>query len=518
MKLDAASFPPLAENIPGRYRSITEYHALYLSGELTPLAVAESLLPLIRRDISPPSHHATAFTSTNVEAVLEAARASTLRYKEGKPLSILDGIPTAMKDETAVEGYRSTSGCKANDAHYKIKDKSSWPVQKLAEAGVIILGKLNMHELGADTTNNNPNWGTPLNPHNPGYYTGGSSGGSAYVVSAGLVPFAVGADGGGSIRIPSSFCGIYGLKPSHHRLDDTGSTVTVSGPLAGTLSDLEIAYRFMSQPDPSDPYCSLFSPTSIKPPGKRFIGIDTTWWARADPDVLKVCIAALDHYCTSLGYEQVEIQIPYLPQGQLAHAVTILSEMTNRARLRSTAPTHPSSYLSGLNPANKVLLSVGAQTPAQDYLLAQQLRNLLMQHLSHLYQQYPGMIILTPTSPMKGWKINSQGDLKHGITDANKSLRNMEYVWMANFCGNPAISLPAGYVYGGGKDKSKLPVGLMAMGEWGAEDQLLRFGSEGEKYLNEVVEGGRSRPANWIDGVDVEGKGNPGLGERVAGK
>lgn len=157
-------------------------------------------------------------------------------------------------------GYRTTIGRKQNDTYFKVAEESSGPVQLLQDAGAIILGKLNMHKLGADTTNNNPNWGTPRNPHNDQYYTGGSSGGPAYAVSSGLVPFAVGSDGGGSIRIPASFCGVYGLKPSHSRLEDTTSTVTVNGPLAGTMTDLEIAYRVLANPDLNHPVTALFAP------------------------------------------------------------------------------------------------------------------------------------------------------------------------------------------------------------------------------------------------------------------
>src|SRR6266496_4269358 len=127
---------------------------MYLSGQLTPLAVAESLLPLIRRDVSSPSHHSIAFIDCHPNDVLEAAKESTARYKAGTPLSIFDGVPTAIKDETKVAGYRTTMGRGKNDALFPVEEESSWPVQKWLEGGGIVLGKLNMHELGTDTTNN----------------------------------------------------------------------------------------------------------------------------------------------------------------------------------------------------------------------------------------------------------------------------------------------------------------------------------------------------------------------------
>ena len=320
------------------------------------------------------------------------------------------------------------------------------------------------------------------------------------------MPVALGADGGGSIRIPASFCGIYGLKPSHGRLEDTGSTVTVTGPLAATMSDLEATYKLIAIPDPSDPINSLFAPPRSSPPSSypKTLGIYKPWFDRADRAVLKICNDAITHFKDNLGYTVVDVQIPYVNEGQLAHAMTILAEMSIRQRA-STA--NPRDWYNGLNPANKVLLGVGDQTPARDYLLAQQLRNMLMQHLAFLYQEYPGLIIVTPTTPMAGWAIESEAELTHGITDGNKSIRNMEYVWLANFCGNPAISCPVGYD-DPKKGKGKVPVGIMGMGEWGAEDQLLVWGKECEGFLNEVYVGGRQRPANWEDVfVLASGKG-----------
>jgi Asp-tRNA(Asn)/Glu-tRNA(Gln) amidotransferase A subunit family amidase len=496
--------PP--KDAPWRYHSIAEYHALYSSGELTPLAVVEALLPLIRRDVSKASHHSIAFIASNPEEILEEARASTQRYKEGKSLGLFDGVPTAIKDESDVAGYRTTMGRKQNDQAFPIAKETVWSIQKWREAGGIVLGKLNMHEVGADTTNNNPNWGTPRNPHNDQYYIGGSSGGAAYAVSAGLIPVSLGADGGGSIRIPASFGGIYGLKPSHGRLDDTQSTVTVTGPLAANMSDLEAAYRLIATPNPSYPPSELFIPPGVASPSRpKVIGICDKWFDRADPAILKLCNDAVEYYKTKLGYEVVSIEIPYLPEGQTAHAMTILAEMAIRARAHAS---NKSAWLSGLTPANKILLSLGNVTPSRDYLLAQQLRNLQMQHLASLYQQHPGLIIVTPTTPMAGWPISGEGDLKHGVSDGNSSIRNMEYVWMANFTGNPAISCPVGYA-DPVKGQGRIPVSLMALGEWGSEDALIAWGKEAEVWLNEVYPGGRQRPANWEDVVanaKAEGK------------
>jgi Amidase len=132
------------------YYSVADYHGFYISGELTPTAVAKALLPLIRRDTSPPGEHSVAWYDTKVDRVLRAAEASTQRYKEKRPLGPLDGVPTAVKDEYEMEGYKTCLGSRNN---YTTEQKSdgtttSWCVRKLEHAGALILGKLNMHEFG----------------------------------------------------------------------------------------------------------------------------------------------------------------------------------------------------------------------------------------------------------------------------------------------------------------------------------------------------------------------------------
>ncbi|KAK5144968.1 hypothetical protein LTR04_001424, partial [Oleoguttula sp. CCFEE 6159] len=441
--------------LSGRYNSVWEFHGAYNSGYLTPSTVVEALLPLIRRDLKVPTKHSKAFLDTKVELVRAAAAASTLRYRNKRSLGILDGVPVAVKDEVDLKGYGRCLGSKRN---LKSKeDATSWCVKQWEEEGAIVLGKLNMHELGLDTTNNNPNYGTPLNPHNEHYYTGGSSGGSAYAVAAGLIPIALGADGGGSIRIPSAYCGIYGLKTSHGRVSarptpSLANTTGVVGPMASNMADLEIAYRVMAVPDPDDPSSALFLPPHTPDaPSKKVIGIYQTWFDRADAPVRAACQLALDYMEAKLGYEIVDITIPMIHEGQTAHAMTILAEIS-------------SSFLISL---------VSPQQTKSSSPSAQKVRNLLMMHLASLFRQHPGMVIVTPTTPNAGWHISGgKGDLKYGVSDGNMSVRNMEYVWLANFTGLPSLSLPVGYadpVQGEGK----IPIGLMGMAEWGSDDALI---------------------------------------------
>lgn len=450
---------PVLRATPTDYYTSADFHALYKSGKITPLDVIERLLPIIQRDTNPPGQFSVGFISSKADLVRAAAKASTERYKEGKPLSVLDGVPLAVKDEVDLAGYKKTTGSKLDRSDKG--GRTAWCVQKWQDAGAIIIGKTNMHEVGLDTTNNNPTWGTPLNPHNQGYYTGGSSGGSAYAVASGLCPIALGVDGGGSIRLPASFCGIYGLKTTHSRVSaragyEKTDSVAVNGPLASSIDDLALGYRIMAQPDPGSKTSRLFpnsliadTTISSQKGGKKYLGLVKAWINRSDPVVLTMFNAAVEHFVNVHGYEVANIEIPLLPQGQKAHALTILSE---------ARATFTPAELKQLSWHNQLLLNVaGSHASAQDFLGSQRLRNLQMSHLSWLWEQYPGLLILTPTTPCAGWKIAQPSDVTsgYGVSDGDMSLRSMEYVYLANWTGAPAISIPLGWT------DDHVPVGLM---------------------------------------------------------
>lgn len=350
------------------------------------------------------------------------------------------------------------------------------------------------HQSSRATAANNPQaaQGTPTNFHNKSYYPGGSSSGAASCLSVGIVSICVGSDAGGSARIPAAFNGVYGLKVTHHRTMYMNNTMCVTTPLAASVSDLTIAYRVMSQPNPDCPVQGRFA-LSIPPmpSAKKVMGIYRAWWNEADSRVAEVCEKAVDYFANKCGYDIVDISIPYVPEAQLAHSAICITEMAEDARRR--AP----DWLSLVGAANRVVLSVGAQTPASDYLRYNGLRELIMRHLAFLFKEHPGLLIMTPTTPMAGWPA-VPGDEKYGMSDTNKTIRNMRYVFLANMTGTPALSAPVGYV-DPDKGEGKLPVGLMATAEWGAEEQLLTWAHEAEDYLHNGVEGGRQRPSEWLD-------------------
>ncbi|KAM0330666.1 hypothetical protein ACHAQA_003618 [Verticillium albo-atrum] len=405
------------------------YRSQYLSGKLTPLDVAQAILPLIRRDTSPPGEHSVAWIEVHAELVLQAAEASTLRYKEKRSLGPLDGVPTAVKDEFDMLGYRTSLGTCHDYAEFTEsgpgvqghEDEVSWCVKKLEEAGAVILGKLSLHEFGMG--------------------------------------------------------------------QNLSGTAAVRGPIAADMRSLIALYEVTSVPDPQ----------SYFPPAKPFnfdshssspkvLGVPSSWVSRADPEVQKICQDLIDRLVKHKGYTVVPIDIPFVAEGQIAHAITLLGDAASL--VQSTA---------GISPANRILLALGRTTPAWDYLLAQKLRRVLMQHLAWLWQQHPGMIMVTPTSASAGWPIRSEKELKYGISDGDQTMRTMEYVWLANFCGVPSITVPAGFATAEGKAGAEappsVPVGLMGTGEWCSEEALLRFGLDAEDVGHDILH----HPSNWVD-------------------
>ena len=358
-----------------------------------------------------------------------------------------------------------------------------------------------------DTSGSNILYGTPRNPYNSNYYPGGSSSGSAYAVSVGLVPITLGSDGGGSIRIPASFCSVYGLKTTHGRLSchpgqNHSNTNGVNGPIAANIESLTALYEVISEPHPSTYFAatSLGSGKfSVNPSRPKVIGIPEAWFAQSAPGVQRLCRDMIDRLAEKKGYKVVSIDMPYVDEGQMAHALTILTDA-------ATLLPEPR----GLSPGNRVLLALGRTTPATDFMLAQKLRRVLMQHLAWLWQTYPGMVIVTPTSSCAGWPIRTSSELVHGVSDGDTTIKTMKYVWLANFLGAPSITVPAGYVKPEGAvgegdvvtdldAPGKVPVGLMATGEWASEHALLQFGLDAEAMGDDKV----CRPPNWVDVVEL---------------
>ncbi|CAM8951905.1 unnamed protein product [Rhodiola kirilowii] len=209
---------------------------LFTDGQLQSSLLLQYAIP------SSPFHFKCSFfINCNFEDILRQATESTLRYKQGEQISVLDGVPIAVKDEIDCLPYPTTGGTKWLHKVRSCKEDACC-VHRIRQCGAVIVGKTNMHELGAGTSGINPHYGATRNPYNKNKVAGGSSSGSAAVVSSGLCPAALGVDGGGSVRMPAALCGVIGFKPTFGCVPHSGViplnwTVGMVGVLAGTVED-----------------------------------------------------------------------------------------------------------------------------------------------------------------------------------------------------------------------------------------------------------------------------------------
>src|SRR3984957_5466736 len=232
------------------------------------------------------------FTATTFERAEREAAAIDALQAQGRALPPLAGVPYAVKNLFDIEGMVTLAGAKVN-ASNAAAARDATIVARMQRAGAVLVGALNMEELAYGFVTENPHYGTTRNPHDHSRGAGGSSGGSAAAVGTGMVPISLGSDTSGSIRVPASLCGVFGLKPTYGRLPRSGSFPFVNsfdhvGPFGASVSDLALAYDAMQGPDPKDPACAQRAPepvgtTPALPPGIR-IGILGGWFHEwADP-------------------------------------------------------------------------------------------------------------------------------------------------------------------------------------------------------------------------------------------
>jgi len=445
----------------------------YKSGSFTPRDIAEQILKIIESK----NDELKAICDFNRELVLSQADQSSQRWKSGNQLSELDGVPAVVKDHIDVKGLTARNGLSfQND----IKKNDSLIVQRMKSAGIMIIGVSHMTQMGMAVFGNNPSehHGTCRNPVNPNHYPGASSSGTAAAITSGMVPFGIGTDGGGSIRMPSSQCGIVGLKPTFARCPTHGNlkggcrgTVSHCGPMAGNAVDLSLLYSIIAGPTSDDPYSMLQPAVSIPQfTNEKLnfkIGVDWQWAEQADPDVFtnfKDSILKLE----SLGCEIKEIQVRNIPETNTGHLIAISGEGAESAR----EFIHTGRNLS---PENFTILNAALSSlTAADYLLSAKLRTKVMADLEQLFSEVD--ILATPSCGNTAEPILASDEM-NGTWKLRSTLMQMLYVKLANFTGIPAISVPSGY------DNNGLPTGIMLHGKWYDEEKLIKTSFHLEKLF-----------------------------------
>lgn len=400
--------------------------------------------------------------------VLDQAGAADRRRDQGQVVGPLEGIPVAVKDEIDQRGYPTSVGTSFLGREPAADDAEV--VARLRAAGAVLVGKANMHEIGLGVTGINPHLGPARNPYDPQRITGGSSSGPAAAVAAGLVPLAVGADGGGSVRIPAALCGLFGLKPTFGRLSEHGAaplcwSVAHIGPLAATAADCALGYLVMAGPDDKDPNTSGQPPVHLQDfdsddlSGLR-LGVMPSWFDSADAEVLGPCRQALE-VLRQAGAQIVEIDIAELELVRAVHLAIIVSEMT-AAHLQ-----HYREHRRAYGHDTRINLALARRLHAFDYIQAQRLRLRICRHFQTAHEQAD--VIVSPATGCTAPPLR-QDALHTGESDLVTTERIMRFAPAANLTGLPALSVPVG------SDARGLPVGLQLMGRAFEEHLLLRLG------------------------------------------
>ncbi|KAB2047519.1 hypothetical protein ES319_A13G051500v1 [Gossypium barbadense] len=416
-----------------RYWKIRDYAYAYRSKLVTPSMVAEKIISIIE-DCNYHKPPTPLLISFDAEDIRKQAAASTQRFEEGNPLSILDGIFMAIKDD--IDCYPHPSKGATTWMHeVRSVEKDAVCVSRLRSCGVILVGKVNMHELGMGTTGNNPNYGTTRNPHALERYTGGSSSGPAAIVASGLCSAALGTDGGGSVRIPSSLCGVVGLKTTYGRTSMEGSicdagTVEIIGPIASTVEDVILVYAAILGSSPEDrislrppPPCfpDLSSLENANTLGSLRLGKYTEWFNDVhSTDISDVCEDVLKLLSKSHGCETIEIVIPELHEMRTAHVVSIGSETQC-----SLNPDCEDGKGVKLTYDTRISMALFRSFTASDYVAAQCLRRRIMHHHMEIFKKVD--VIVTPTTGMTAPKIPSSA-LKDGETDMQVTAYLMRFI------------------------------------------------------------------------------------------
>lgn len=468
---------------PGfQFATVHEFAVAYREGRTTPEEVAQRFLDAVAAGDStdPPLR---AFVAVNREDVLREAAAATQRIREGRAMSLFDGVPVGTKDEVDMVPYGTTAGTGFLGRTPAGTDATV--VARLRKTGAMLIGKTSMHEIGFGVTGLNVFHGTARNPYAPGHYCGGSSSGSGAAVAAGFCPLATGADGGGSIRIPAAFCGIVGLKPTFGRISEHGAvplcwSVGHLGPMAVTATDAALGYAVMAGADEKDPN-SLHQPfpaldgwNNLDLTGLK-LGVYEPWFRHADPEIVAACEALL-RQLGSLGASVREITVPDLEAGRLAHAVAIASEMAHSMDCVHDARRRRR------NLDVRVNLAVARTFTSSDYLRAQQVRTRLMAHFARAFETVDA--IITPATGITAPRI-SKAAAEIGESDLSTATEIMRFATPSNLTGHPAISFPAGY------SKDGLPIGMQAIGRPWEEPTLLRLALAAEQFVE------RKKPSVW---------------------
>ncbi len=429
--------------------------------KFSPVEAARACLAQIERN----EKALNAMVEIRPEEALAAARASEKRWMKGEPHGPIDGVPTLIKDLLLVRGWPTLRGSRTVSPD-QAWDQDAPSVARLRECGAVFLGSTTTPEFGWKGVTDSPLTGITRNPWDPTKTPGGSSGGSSAAAAAGYAPLTLGTDGGGSIRIPAGFTGIFGLKPSFGRVPayplSPFGTVAHVGPMTRTVEDAALMMNVISQPDARDwhslPYDGADYTRKLAKgvKGLRIAFSLTLGHVEVDPEIAKLVTAAVK-VLKELGAEVEEVDPGFEDP---AHCFRILWWSGARALLGAL----PAAKKKLLDPALADVVEQSMSIGLDDYLGAVKERGALGSHMRQFMEKYD--LLVTPTLPIPAFEA---GRLSPGDADATGKWVNWTpYSYPFNLTQQPAASVPCGFT------KAGLPAGLHVVGRMFDDQTVLR--------------------------------------------
>ena len=443
--------------------SATQLLALYRSKACSPVEAADAVLSRI----SSRNERLNAFRLVDPDRALAAARESEQRWWRGEPRGLVDGVPASVKDVLLTAGWSTRWGSTLT-SEAGAWDVDAPPVARMREHGAVLLGKTNTSEFHWKTVTDSPLTGITRNPWNPDLTPGGSCGGATAAVAAGMGPLALGTDGGGSIRVPCAFSGVFGLKPTFGRVPQfpAGAFGTMAhvGPIARSAADAALMLTVISQPDHRDWYALPFEDRDYRSglgTGIRNLTVAFSpdlGLGGVDPEVARVAAEAVSVF-SDLGARVVEVDNPSPAFGRARETFETLGFpgiALSTARFTDEERAH-------MDPGLVAVAKRGEQVGIMDYMAANRGREELGLVMNEFHRTHD--LLLTPSVPILPFPVGRD------VPDPASQDRWTEWApfsYPFNLTRQPAASLPCGFSRGG------LPVGLQVVGPLYGDALVLR--------------------------------------------
>ena len=440
--------------------SAVDLLAAYDTGELSPVQVTEAVLARIH-DLNDAYN---AFCLIDDAGALASARASEKRWRAGAPEGRIDGVPVSVKDLVLAEGWPTLRGSKTTSRDQPW-DEDAPAVARLREHGGVLLGKTTTPEYGWKGVTDSPLTGITRNPWNVEHTPGGSSGGGAVAALCGMGPLHIGTDGGGSVRIPCSFSGIFGIKANFGRVPvypaSPFGSLSHLGPMTRTVADAALMLTVMAEPDTRDAYALPFDERDFGAvleggiAGMRVAFSSDLGYATVDAEVAELVSEAAKSF-SALGAE-VEQTGPGFDNPQeifrahwYAGAAFVLRAMTDEQRQL-------------VDPGLRTVAERGEAITMEAYMNATMARTHLTTRMREFHQSYD--LLLTPTMPLPAFSLGSDTPIG---PDGSSWDDCSPFTYPFNLTGQPAATVPCGFTSAG------LPVGLQIVGRHYDEASVLR--------------------------------------------